>query len=94
MPPHAQGQSLRKLCENPKTAGHPAISYKGQQQTIRTDSHRLILHPNGFAELYDHRSPDKETVNVADKNPEIVTELKQVLAARLRATPNPQSTVK
>ena len=82
-PEFAQGVSLKPLLENPKAKGHPAISYGGSNRTVRTDTHRLILHRKGEVELYDHTSPEKETRNLADRNPELVAELKAIIADRL-----------
>jgi len=81
-PEHAQGVSLRSVLEDPAAAGHPAISYRGGAETIRTDTHRLIVHRKGDVELYDHRSAAGETENVAAKFPELVEQLKAQLAVR------------
>ncbi len=75
-PDFAQGVSLRPILEIPNSPGHAAISYfTGLRRTIRTNTHRLIVHRDGYVELYDHTSPEKETLNVAKDNPEIVREL-------------------
>jgi len=81
-PEFAQGVSLRPILESPKAPGHPAISY-GRGRTIRTDTHRLIVHRNGHAELYDHRSAAGETKNIAADNPNLVSELTAKLNERL-----------
>ncbi len=83
MPKFAQGVSLRPMLNDPSRKGHPAVSYKGGAQTVRTDSHRLILHGNGFAELYDHTSRARETKNVADAQPAVVKELSAWLQTRM-----------
>jgi iduronate 2-sulfatase len=83
MPDFVDGISLRPLLDNPAGSGHPAISYGGSAKTIRTDTHRLILHKNGYAELYDHTSADKETKNVAEANPALVKDLSTYLQKRL-----------
>ena len=64
-PDFVDGVSLRPLLEAPASAGHPAISYGGGATTIRNDTHRLIVHKDGHVELYDHRSTEKETKNIA-----------------------------
>ena len=69
--------------EKTKGKGHPAISYKGNAQTIRTRTHRLIVHKNGEFELYDHRTPNAETKNLAKNQRKIVTQLNKTLSARL-----------
>lgn len=81
-PDFVHGVSLRPILEDVSAPGHPAISY-GRGQTIRTQTHRLILQRNGYAELYDHRSPEAETVNIADKHPDLVAQLSKTLKARL-----------
>lgn len=78
-PEFAQGTSLIPLLEGSETKGHPALAYWGKAKTLRTDSHRLVLHQDGFVELYDHSSPAKETKNVADEQPEVVAQLKRLL---------------
>lgn len=85
MPDFAQGVSLKGILENPTTAtGHPALGYWKKAKTIRTATHRLSLHEDGFVELYDHTSAEKETKNVADQYPNLVEELTQSLKAKLQ----------
>lgn len=85
MPDFAQGESLKGILENPATAtGHPALGYWKKFKTIRTATHRLSLHEDGFVELYDHTSVDKETKNVAEQYPDLVEELTQSLKAKLQ----------
>lgn len=86
--PHfAHGASLCPLLKDPASAGHAAISYgPGGATTIRTDTHRLILHKNGYAELYDHASKAKETKNVAEDHPDLVKKLRAQLQKRLGRT--------
>ncbi len=82
-PGYLQGVSLLPLLKSPAAKGHAAIAYKGNNRTIRTDTHRLIMHRDGFAELYDHTSKAGETKNVADDNPELVKSLGEQLTKRL-----------
>lgn len=82
-PDFVHGVSLRPLLEEPGSPGHPAISYGRGSRTIRTDTHRLIVHKDGHAELYDHTSAEKETKNVAEANPALVEELSARLEERL-----------
>ena len=84
VPQFAQGVSLKEILENPNTTGHPAIAYKNRVSTIRTTTHRMTLHEDGFTELYDHTTAENETKNVADKHPELVEELKNVLKAKIQ----------
>jgi iduronate 2-sulfatase len=81
----AQGSSLLPLISSPEKAkGHPAISYSGSARTIRTDTHRLIAHKNGHLELYDHRTADGETKNLAEAEPGLAQELLKKLESRLK----------
>jgi iduronate 2-sulfatase len=82
-PGYLQGVSLLPLLKNPSGQGHVAIAYRNKAQTIRTETHRLIVHRDGFAELYDHTTRAGETKNVAKNNPDLVEELGQQLKKRL-----------
>ncbi|XOV72951.1 MAG: sulfatase [Verrucomicrobiota bacterium] len=84
IPDFAHGVSLVPMLEDPAHGGHPAISYTGNAQTIRTDTHRMILHKDGFVELYDHRTPDGETRNVAGEHLGLVGNLTIKLQQRLK----------
>ena len=84
IPKFSQGVSLKEILENPKTTGHPAIAYNNEVSTIRTATHRMTLHEDGFIELYDHTTAENETINVADKHPELVEELKNALKAKIQ----------
>src|SRR5680860_286190 len=84
IPEFAQGISLKEQLGNPNTTGHSAISYFNGVSTIRTETHRLTLHKDGFVELYDHTTAEKETKNVADKHPELVENLKQELKTKMQ----------
>lgn len=82
-PDFAEGVSLLPLLNNPDAPGHPAFAYRPKAKTIRTETHRLILHDDGYAELYDHTSAAGETKNVADVNAELVKQLAAALTDRL-----------
>jgi iduronate 2-sulfatase len=82
-PEDQQGVSLVPLLNNPAEQGHSAIAYTGKASTIRTASHRLILHNDGFAELYDHRTVAGETKNIAADHPQLVADLTLELRSRL-----------
>jgi len=82
-PEFTQGVSLKEILKNPLATGHHAIAYWKEVSTIRTETHRLMLHKDGFVELYDHTITDGETKNVADNFPDLVEELKQALKAKL-----------
>jgi iduronate 2-sulfatase len=82
-PDFLDGTSLVPILTNPQAPGHCAIAYQRSTQTIRTDSHRLIAHQNGHLELYDHRTPDAETRNLASSDPATAQKLLEQLRARL-----------
>ncbi len=81
-PEFAQGVSLLPVLSGKDEAGHPAFSYKGDIKTIRTDTHRLIAHRKGELELYDHSTPEGESKNIADTEPETAKELLGKIQAR------------
>lgn len=83
-PASLHGVSLQPLLDAPSQIGHPAVAYTGNARTIRTATHRLIAHRDGFVELYDHHSPDKESRNLAEDEPELVAELTAKLDERNR----------
>lgn len=87
-PESLHGVSLKPILSTPVAPGHDAVSY-GKARSIRTDTHRLIAHPDGYCELYDHRSPQQETRNVADEQPELVKELLAKLNSRLETVGKP-----
>ncbi len=83
VPDFVDGRSVTSILDNPESEGRPAISYFRKAKTVRTDTHRFILHQNGDVELYDHTQPDGETNNVAAKYPDVVADLTETLNKRL-----------
>lgn len=83
-PRFLDGTSLIPTLQSPETPGHPACSYTGNAQTIRTDTHRLIAHKDGRLELYDHRTPEGETRNRAEHDRTTAKQLLEQLSERLR----------
>lgn len=81
-PDFAHGTSLLPQIEKPNAEGHTALAYTGRAQTLRTDRYRFVLHKDGYTELYDHTSPKKETQNLAEENPALVKDLKEMLLAK------------
>lgn len=75
------GTSLKAQLEDPNTAGRHAISYKGETHTIRTNDYRLILHKDGYAELYDVNGSAQK--NLAKEQPDKVKELSEILKSRV-----------
>ncbi len=78
-PDFVHGASLAPQIKSPNAKGHTAMAYIGNARTLRTDRYRLTLHKDGYVELYDHDSSDKETRNIARQNPRKVEELTQAL---------------
>ena len=79
-PSFLHGTSLSPQLKNPhQPSENFAISYHNNARTIRTATHRLIAHKNGFNELYQHRSSEDTTGNIAAENPELVNELTTLL---------------
>ncbi|TXG37352.1 sulfatase [Seonamhaeicola maritimus] len=83
-PDFVKGETLKPFIENPNKSGHAAIAYRANNHTIRTDTHRMTLHKNGFVELYDHTSKEKETKNVAEEKPELVEALKALIEEKIK----------
>ncbi|WP_199287707.1 sulfatase-like hydrolase/transferase [Pseudotamlana carrageenivorans] len=83
-PNYIQGESLKDILVNPNTDGHTAIAYTKKASTIRTATHRMTLHKDGYVELYDHTTKGKETKNIAKEHPELVEELKNALNTKLQ----------
>tara|TARA_B110000037_G_scaffold19055_1_gene20035 strand:- start:826 stop:2199 length:1374 start_codon:yes stop_codon:yes gene_type:complete len=65
-PKFVPGVSLRPILENLGTSGHLAYSYFNNAMTVRTQTHRMTLHMDDYVELYDHRTLEKETKNIAN----------------------------
>ncbi|MDA3926734.1 MAG: sulfatase [Kiritimatiellae bacterium] len=82
-PDFTAGTSLVPMLKNSEIKGHPAYSYWAKKQSIRTATHRMILYKDGYAELYDHTSKEKESKNISKENPELVKQLSSMIKARL-----------
>lgn len=81
-PKFAQGTSLVKQTKHPNAKGHDAYGYfRGTQRTVRTDTHRFILHKDGV-ELYDLTRPDGGAHNIANKHPKLVEELTKKIKSK------------
>ena len=81
-PAFVDGTSLQPMIEAPQQKGHSAVSY-ARAKTIRTDTHRLILHKDGHAELYEHAPAGGELQNVAATQSEVVKKLTAELSSRI-----------
>lgn len=82
-PEFIHGVSLLPILENPNAQGHTALAYQGRASTIRSKTHRLTVHSDGWIELYDHTTPENETLNISSQKPEIVDQLKKKLDERM-----------
>lgn len=82
IPEFTQGTSLKGLFDGQGATDNTTVAYTPKAQTIRTKTHRLILHNDGFVELYDYSKDEGETMNVADQNPDLVKELIALLQAK------------
>jgi iduronate 2-sulfatase len=83
-PDFASGTSLSPLLKSVGAGGHDAVSYGRGASTIRSETHRLIVHKKGELELYDHRVADAETKNIAATHPDLVKALRARLNAKLK----------
>jgi iduronate 2-sulfatase len=90
-PSFAEGNTLVPLLEDPDAPGHVAISYTYGADSIRTATYRLTEHADGFVELYDHTSPEGETLNIAADHPAVVNELTEILRQRIALKNNQKS---
>lgn len=75
VPEFTRGNSLVPILENPSEKGWGAYGYRRDSKTFRNARWRMILHGDGFVELYDHTAKEKETRNVAEQNPDMVKQL-------------------
>lgn len=82
-PEFVNGNSLYPLMQNIEAKNRAAVAYTAGASTIRTSQYRFIQHLDGAVELYDHVHDGEETKNIANQNPEIVKELKQLLNDKL-----------
>ena len=84
VPDFVHGASFAELLEDPGGEGDPAaVGYYQEARTIRTDRYRLIAHPDGAYELYDHTADAHELVNLAALRPEVVGALSALLDRQL-----------
>ena len=83
IPKFAVGRSLVPQLVDPMVKGQDVVAYSGDNTTIRTADKRLIVHDDGFVELYDYDGAG-ETKNVASDNSEVVDRLRTKLAKILQ----------
>lgn len=79
------GQSLVPLLNSVDTLGRDsALSFWGKAVSLRTNTYRIIATKTksgsySKVELYDHRSDQEESHNIAQDKPEIVSELLKII---------------
>ncbi|XMO85350.1 sulfatase [Algibacter sp. AS12] len=82
-PEFADGKSLVPVIKNKEVYSRVAVAYTSGATTIRTSKYRFTEKRGGTLELYDHVNNPDETINIANENPEVVKELKQMLNDKL-----------
>ena len=82
-PGHIEGQSIRKLLEDPKAPWDAAAltTYQFKNHAVRSEGWRYIRYANGDEELYDEASDPYEWTNLA-RNPRYAA-VKSALAKSL-----------
>ena len=75
IPKFTEGISLKEVIDKKKSIKKTAFSYTANAKSIRTKDYRLILHDDGFVELYNHLTDSLETKNLAKQEPNIVAKL-------------------
>ena len=84
IPEYNYGKTLKPQLDNPESHGHSAVGFQKYRKTIRTENHRLILHNNGYTELYDFSNPGGVGINRAQDFPNIVLQLTEQLNERIK----------
>lgn len=84
IPEYASGVSLKGQLENTKLEGRDALGYYNGRTTLRTKNYRMVVHQDGFVELYDHRSDPYEIENIASEESEVVDKLKLAIDAKMK----------
>lgn len=89
--PDVTGESLAPVLTAASDLAKPldnfAVSYTGSAATIRASDYRLVLHKDGFAELYSHPAQvdasNDPAKNIAEMHPEVTSQLTKALRERL-----------
>ena len=91
-PKTLHGVSLKPILQSVDAPGHDAIAYENDSQTLptstlRTPTHRLVLHKTGETELYTddaiNATDSDKFINEANSQPELVAELTERLKKRM-----------
>lgn len=83
IPSFTEGKSLKPYFNKLNAKGHEVVAYNRDAKTIRTSDHRLVLHEDGYVELYSHLTEEAETKNIASMHPDLVQKLKAKLKEKL-----------
>ncbi len=84
-PNFAQGKSLMQIMDTKNPDDLTAVAYTPNAKTIRTATHRFILHDDGHMELYDHTKTQKETANIASDQKALAEQLRHLLQSKLQS---------
>ena len=91
-PETLHGVSLKPILQSADAPGHDAIAYENDSakfptSTLRTPTHRFVLHKTGETELYTDdaiaASDSDKFINEAESQPELVAELTKRLKKRM-----------
>jgi arylsulfatase A-like enzyme len=81
VPARVRSQNLTGLILGTDTEKKAAFSQLHERRMVVYDSHKLIWdQASGLARLYDLKKDPKETISIADQNPQLVSRLKQKIA--------------
>ncbi len=99
-PEGLDGISQAKVIENPETAIRTSVTHVYPRgggmlgRAIRTDRYRMVEwkkfgsdRESAVFELYDYQTDPLETRNIASTNPQVISELSQILANQPEAKP-------
>jgi iduronate 2-sulfatase len=81
-PDFTHGNSLVRIIRKPRSTGQPAYAYLSSATTLRTNRYRFTAHKDGGYELYDHATDPGEKENIADRRPDLITELSRRLTEK------------
>ena len=81
VPPRVRSQNMSGLLLGTDTQKKAAFSQLHDQRMVVYDSHKLIWDKSSdLVRLYDLQKDPKETISIADQNPELVRQLKKKIA--------------
>ncbi|MDN3202920.1 sulfatase [Algoriphagus sediminis] len=83
-PDFVQGVSLVENLRHPESEGHAVFGYTPNAFTLRSETYRIIQHSDGYIELYDHSTAEKETRNLAGQRPQLVDSLRKIMSKKIK----------